>query len=249
MFNAIIVDDESMARVNLKDALRLHKNWQCVAELSSGEQLLTCISEAGPEVVFLDIKMPGESGLALARELLKLQQPPLVVFVTAYDEHALSAFDLYAVDYLLKPFDSIRFSQCIRRLESILSGELSSTKAYEEQSAFLNAEPLQKLVIKSASSIRIVEIKDVQWVGACGNYLEIHHTEGRHLFRCSLKQLVTSLPTDQFIQVHRSYVVRTSLAREVHSLQEERFELHLSTGAKVPVGGTYKDRLLEFMCS
>ena len=244
-FNAIIVDDEAMARLNLADSLSKYQNWQCVAEQNSGIGVLEVIHEFAPQVVFLDIKMPGQNGLEVAKSILELPQPPLIVFVTAFDQHALAAFDLYAVDYLLKPFSQQRFGQCIERLETLLTGKLSIKEQVENQTAFLNQAPIKKLVIKSASSIRLVEIATIEWIAACGNYLEIYHREGKHLFRSPLKQILNVLPQPEFIQVHRSHIVRVELVREFRSLHDERYELELSTGSIVPVGGLFKDALVK----
>ena len=125
MFRVFVVDDERIAQNNISDALANHTNWQVLSVFSSSVGLLNKAKELKPDVIFLDIKMPGETGLSIAKQLIALPQAPLIVFVTAFSEYALKAFELYAVDYLIKPFDDSRIAICIDKLETALNNTIT----------------------------------------------------------------------------------------------------------------------------
>ncbi|MEO1576626.1 MAG: response regulator, partial [Pseudomonadota bacterium] len=181
MPSAFVVDDERMARGNLIDALGQHPRWRVLSEYASGATLVADAMARHPDVIFLDIQMPGDDGLALARQLLALKPAPLIVFVTAHSEYAVTAFELYAVDYLLKPFDDARFAQCVARLEHTLRDASALTRAQTAQAAWATTAPLERIVIKSSTSVRIIDVDDVAWFQANGNYVDIHHADGVHL--------------------------------------------------------------------
>lgn len=248
MFSAFIVDDERMARGNLMDALGRHARWRVSGDYASGASLVADVAVQRPDVVFLDIQMPGDDGLSLAKQLLAIEPAPLIVFVTAHSEYAVTAFELYAVDYLLKPFDDQRFAQCVARLENTLNDASALARAHTAQTAWATTAPLQRIVIKSSTSVRIIDVINVAWLQANGNYVDIHHTDGAHLLRASLKHVLASLPPERFVQVHRSYAVRADLIREVRNGDGERRVVVLSGGQTLPVGKSYYRGLLERLC-
>lgn len=242
----IVVDDEPMARLNIRDSIQDLTDWQIVAEMESAEELNTVIQATSADMVFLDIQMPGMSGLDAAKLVQQLTHPPLVVFVTAYDEFAVQAFELYALDYLLKPFDNQRFSATIKRCTTLLNDDPSPRV---EQAArhqhFVEQIPVEKLIIRSTASIRIIEFKDIHWIASCGNYIEIHHAQGTHLHRISLAHILQHLPEREFCRVHRQFVVRIDQARELKSLSENRNQLVLANGDKVSVSQSHRDNFLQ----
>ncbi|MEM1439398.1 MAG: LytTR family DNA-binding domain-containing protein [Pseudomonadota bacterium] len=247
-FSAFIVDDEPMARGNLMEALRPHKRWGSLREFTSGAGVLDSARQHRPDVVFLDIQMPGEDGVATAKSLLALREAPLIVFVTAHSQYAVEAFELYAVDYLLKPFNDDRLAQCVTKLEHQLDNQSAYQRAQSTQAAWAQEAPLDRLVIKSSASVRIIDVAHIQWIAANGNYVDIHHSDGRHLLRASLRHVLSRLPPGDFIQVHRGYVARVALVREVKAIDGDRSEVLLSTGTHLPVGKSYKGALLERLC-
>ncbi|MFK8014058.1 MAG: LytR/AlgR family response regulator transcription factor [Gammaproteobacteria bacterium] len=248
MFSAFVVDDESMARGNLLDALQQHDRWTNTRTFASGASLLESVLAHRPDVVFLDIQMPGEDGLVIARALLELRAPPLVVFVTAYSDYAVTAFELYAVDYLLKPFSNERLAQCITKLEHALGHRSSHESQRAAQAAWAHSTPLKHLTIKSSTSIRVIGIEQVRWIAANGNYVDIHHTDGKHLLRTRLKQVLLTLPKTDFIQVHRGYAVRYDQISEIRTTDRERIVAILACGDSIPVGKTYRQELLGRLC-
>ncbi|MEO1594527.1 MAG: LytTR family DNA-binding domain-containing protein [Pseudomonadota bacterium] len=244
-FSAFIVDDESMARGNLMEALRPHARWAHLREFTSGADLVDDVVRHRPDVVFLDIQMPGDDGVTLAKSLLELSCAPLIVFVTAHSEYAVEAFELYAVDYLLKPFNDDRLAQCVAKLEHVLDNQSAYDNARATQTAWARETPLDRLIIKSSASVRVIDVDHIHWIAANGNYVDIHHSEGRHLLRASLKHVLTRLPASDFVQVHRSYAVRVDLIREVKATDGDRSEALLATGASLPVGKSFRGALLE----
>ncbi|MEM9335950.1 MAG: LytTR family DNA-binding domain-containing protein [Pseudomonadota bacterium] len=248
MRNAFVVDDEPMARGNLIDALQQHRGWQVQQALPSGERLIAEVIKHEPDVVFLDIQMPGEDGMDVARRLLRLQQAPLIVFVTAHSQYAVEAFELYAVDYLLKPFNDDRLAQCVAKLEHQLDNRSANARVRSAQLAWAESSTLERVVIKSSNSVRIIETTQILWIAANGNYVDIHHTDGKHLLRASLKHFLERLPHGEFIQLHRSYAVRSGLIREIKADVGERHVAVLSTGENLPVGKSFRAALLGRLC-
>ena len=243
--SAFIVDDESMARGNLIDAMEHHRGWTILKSMPSAERLVPEVIKHEPDVVFLDIQMPGQDGTTVARKLLDLPRAPLIVFVTAHSHYAVEAFELYAVDYLLKPFNDDRLAQCVDKLEHLLDNGIAHAQAKSAQKAWAQSATLDRLIIKSSSSVRIIEISQIRWIAANGNYVDIHHADGRHLLRTSLKSLLSRLPQDEFVQLHRGYVVRVRLIREVKASEGERQLAVLATGDTLPVGKSFRSDLLE----
>lgn len=246
-FSAFIVDDEPKGRDNLFIALRQHPAWQDLHIFSSGKSLVSDVESLKPDVVFLDMKMPGKDGLTLARELLLLPKPPLLVFVTAFADYAVEAFELYALDYLLKPFDDTRFAMCINKLEHALINDTAHQNALTRQNAWAQIKPLDTILIKSSSTLRVIPTQKIYWLAANGNYVDIHHKEGKHLLRGSLKSILACLPEDDFVQIHRGIVARVSLFRELKSLSDEQSTISLATGDILPVGKSFHKTLVEVL--
>lgn len=246
---ALIVDDEALARLNIRAALADYPQWQIAAELANGQELFEQLHRTPIDVLFLDIQMPGISGLELARKITALPKAPLIIFVTAYDHYAVEAFELFALDYLLKPFDDERFQRCLQRAEQALSH--GSHRYYQNLWRHHTSQDegastaLSQLVIRSVGSIRLVPMADVRWFAASGNYVEVHHREGMHLHRVSLSYLEQQLEPSQFCRVHRGALVKLSEVREFHSLADDQYRVILSDGSPVKVSSSYKSVLLE----
>ena len=240
----IIVDDESLARSNLRSALHRYENWTILREFCGAENVVDAVLACKPDVVFLDIKMPGKNGLDCARELVKMNMSVKIIFNTAYDEYALQAFELFALDYLLKPFNDERFDVAVRRAEAMLASDRS--KVIDQNSRLAQSgEYLTKLIVSSASSLRIIDIANIYWFKACGNYVEVMHDEGIHLHRISLSFLEGHLDPKIFMRVHRSSIVRISEIREIASVGGDKYQLILSSKDKVKITNKYRGELLS----
>ncbi len=242
----LIVDDEALARINIREALEPYENWQVVGELNNGKELFSVVEQTRPTVIFLDIQMPGANGMELAEKLMDEDQCPQIIFVTAYDEYAVNAFELCAFDYLLKPFDDERFMKTIQRLESSLTQTNDQISMKRWQKRQINsAQYLDKILIRSIGSIRIIAVDDVYSFHSCGNYVEVHHLEGMHLHRVSLSFLETKLAPEDFCRVHRSAIVKLSEVKELKILDDNSHQLVLSNEVVVKVSAAYRTRFFD----
>lgn len=249
-WTALIVDDEALARSNLQLALEAHPGWACAGSCHNTVAARVALQQQAVDLILLDIKMPGQNGLAWAAELCTLPQPPLVVFVTAYDQHALSAFDVYALDYLLKPFDGARFASMLKRAEEVLTLKqtaacASAMGAYFAERQALEAgqpaPPLRSLTVRSIGVVERIEVADIEWVGGAGNYVRLQLPQRVVLHRATLAGMEERLPPAEFLRVHRTALVRRSAVAALKASGPGSFSLQLKSGAEVPVS----DRHLE----
>ncbi|NVM78151.1 two-component system LytT family response regulator [Duganella sp. SG902] len=241
MINYLIVDDEAPGRANLRLALAAHPDWRLQAECDSAAAARRALADAPAAVVFLDIQMPGESGLELARELSRMAAPPLIIFVTAYNSHALDAFEVHALDYLLKPIDDERLARTVARAASMLAwrhgdGYRNALRNYAAVTQPAHAEVLS---VRSVGSIEQIRIQDILWLQSAGNYVELHLTARAVLHRMPLSRLEQLLPPDQFLRVHRTVIVRRDQIRRLTVVGDGRHELTLACGARLAVSERY----------
>lgn len=243
-WNVVIVDDEAPARRNLVYSLAEHPQWQLVGNCRSAEEVRATLGAHHVDLLLLDIYMPKENGLQLAEWVCQQPSPPLVVFVTAYDRHAIAAFELYALDYILKPFDDGRFARTLARadgelrqrrrpgLEEDIQTFISEQRAHE---AGMPVPPLRYVVVRSMGFTERVAIADVMWIKSAGNYVELHTQKRCILHRSSFSQLETRLPMHEFIRVHRTAIVRRSAIRRVSIEGDRQYSVTLESGDVVPV--------------
>jgi two-component system, LytTR family, response regulator len=233
---ALIVDDEEPGRINLRYGLAPHEGWQLVGECASVAAARAVLAAQEVDVIFLDIQMPQETGLALARELAQRENPPLVIFATAYNEHAIEAFEVHALDYLLKPFDDQRLAQALERAAAML--EQRQRAAYARaMRAFAAPEQsyLQQLNVRSVGRIECVQVAEVLWIEAAGNYVELRLPERRVLHRVPLARLEQHLDPACFLRVHRRALVRVGEVASLERDAEGASQLVLRCGDRVPV--------------
>lgn len=241
---AVIVDDEALARVNVAQALASVSDWQVVGEFSDAASARAQLPRLKADVVFLDIRMPGESGVAFATELQSWSDPPLTVFVTAFDEYALQAFELFAFDYLLKPFNNERLKATVDRIEACFAQNDALASIRHSQARYRQADAqLDQLVVRSVGSIRIIRIDAVHWFKASGNYVEVGHDDGVHLQRVQLIYLEKHLNPQVFLRIHRSAIVRISDIREVEPRHDDSGKVILADGTQHPYSSRYKETL------
>jgi two-component system LytT family response regulator len=229
---ALIVDDEPLARSNLAVLLRADPEIGIVGECGSGEEALGEIRVANPDLLFLDVQMPECDGFDVL-ELLGRNLPPAIVFVTAYDQYALRAFDAGALDYLLKPFDNARFELALSRAKQrIRLGKDRTPK-------------LERVVIKNAGEICFVKIADIDWIEAADYYACLHVGPRNHLLRRSLQDLEEDLDPNVFCRVHRSSIVNLERVQGLKLGQDGEYEVLLDNGAMVRLSRRYRTRLQE----
>jgi two-component system LytT family response regulator len=245
---ALIVDDEAPARSRIRQLLKDEVDFEVIGECANGREAIESIKRHQPDLVFLDIQMPGLSGIEVCREAnAATERPPLMLFVTAYDQFALKAFEVHAIDYLLKPFDRDRFKKALghardqlrktgrngadSRLTALLS-ELNSTHRNKE-----------RLVFKQNGRVVFVRTETIDWVESDGNYVRMHTGEGAHHFRDTLSGLEAQLPADKFMRISRSILVNLDRIKEMQPLFYGDYLVILHTGTKLNMSRTYRDRL------
>ena len=228
---AFVVDDEPVARAGLRAMLRAIDWVEVVGEAGDGESAVTGIQALQPELVFLDIQMPGLLGTEVVR---RLERPPFVIFTTAFSEHAVTAFELGAVDYLLKPFGPSRLAAAMERVHSAL-GEPSSSNAFERLSGALAGGPISRLFVRVGGMLVPLPVERVSWFEADGDYIIAHAGSARHLLHLSLSRLEARLDSRRFVRVHRTHIVNLDQVRAFKRDASGNLEAELLDGARVPV--------------
>ena len=252
---ALLVDDEPLARTDLRLALTTASDWHIVAECGSAAEARRLLGSEPVDVVLLDIRMPRESGIALARGLVEGESPPLIVFVTAYDAHAIEAFDLHAVDYLLKPVEDGRLRQTIDRVEAVHALHAERDYAAAVRDA-LDERPgdadatrpyLTRFSVRSVGRIDSVAVADVQWITSAGNYARLGLPGRTLLHRVTLTHLEARLDPTQFLRVHRTAIVRRDRLKALRVTGDGTYQLTLHGGMTVPVSERHVAAVREAM--
>lgn len=210
---ALIVDDEYPAREELRYLLRAFEEVEVVGEAVQASEAMQLINSIDYDLCFIDIKMPGQSGLELVRELSKIQKHPAIVFVTAYPDHAVEAFDLDTVDYLVKPFDESRLGRALQRILERNSDQTASESVGQTLAA--TSEDLDKIAVPGQDRTVLLDVKDVLYATAARGYSYLVTSTGRHLVSHSLLDLERKLGSRGFFRAHRAYVINLSKAREL----------------------------------
>jgi two-component system LytT family response regulator len=245
---ALIVDDEEPGRTNLRLALADHPAWTLAGECASAAQAQAALAGQPVDLVFLDIQMPHESGMALARTLARQSAPPLIIFVTAHNSFALDAFEVHALDYLLKPINDLRLAAALERAQRMLAQRQNAAYAAALRSyADDEGGYLQQVGVRSVGSVECIRIDDVLWIEACGNYVQLHLGARSVLHRSAVGKLATRLDPALFMQVHRSVLIRLAQAERLVTIGDGSFCLHLRCGAQVPVSERHVTRLRLWM--
>ncbi|MBT0587190.1 LytR/AlgR family response regulator transcription factor [Alteromonas oceanisediminis] len=265
----LIVDDESLARQGLRLRLQNHADVDVIGECPNGLDAVAKIPELRPDVVFLDIQMPELNGFQVIQKLREADYPlPLFIFVTAYDTYAIKAFDIHALDYVLKPIDDVRLEQALQRVRATLSQHQSesTTNKLANLVADLTGDDcediLRKLAagepvaaspypdvlsIKDGSEVSRVPVVDIQWVDAAGDYMCVHAKEGMHIMRKTMKELEQSLDPKTFIRVHRSALVNINFVKKLVSHVSGEYHLILHNATELKVSRSHRDRVKAAM--
>jgi len=235
---ALLVDDEVLARLAVRQALATHPQVQVVGECGNAAEALQAIAALQPDLLFLDIQMPGMDGFALLRSL-DAGTTPQVIFTTAYSEHALRAFDAHALDYLLKPIDQARFDQAMAKVF-----ERHWPERYELASE--SPQPyLQRISVRVGEHIRVVRVDEVDWIRADGNYVHIHATGHAWLHRESLAYLEAALDPQHFLRIHRGTLVNMDRVQEIHPLFRGGSEVILRDGTRLRLSRRFRERAMQ----
>jgi two-component system, LytTR family, response regulator len=253
----LIVDDEPLARQRIEDLLAREPNVEIVGTADTGTAAIDAIRSLHPDLLFLDVQMPGKTGLEVARAIGP-DAMPATIFVTAYDSHALQAFDLAALDYLVKPFDDERFEQAFRRARRIVDLEQTG-RLHDRLRALLGEEPtvgaqapagepvrfLDRIAVESKGKVRFVPVDDVDYIAASGPYAEIVTGGRKHVIRETMQTLEDRLDPSRFMRVHRSAIVRLDRVDTLLRGAGGDYEIQLKDGTRLRVSRSRRDELAE----
>ena len=247
----LIVDDESIARDRVRRFLGSEPDIEVIGECGNGVDALATIRELAPDLVFLDIQMPEMTGFEVVKTLLaaSASDVPAVVFVTAYDQFAIRAFEVHALDYLLKPFDRERFRQSVRHAREQI--EQRRTGKVDDRLRSLLADLkggqkyLERLVVKSSGRVYFLKVAEIDWIESSGNYVTLRVRRETHLLRETMNHLEGKLDPDKFLRIHRSRLVNIDRIKELHPLFNGDYTVILLDGTELTLTRTYRDRLLK----
>ncbi|GAB5378803.1 LytR/AlgR family response regulator transcription factor [Aliiglaciecola sp. M165] len=266
---ALIVDDEPLARKGLAVRLSEFDNVELLGECQNGLEAVSTIPQLRPDLVFLDIQMPGLNGFQVINKLRELQQPiPLIVFVTAYDTYAIKAFDIHALDYVLKPIDSVRLKTALDKVKEVfdlnqegshkvklakLVAEFTGDDCEEVLRRLASGEELDSkrypniLAIKDGSEVTRVAVEDIQWIDAAGDYMCVHASDGTHIMRRTMKELEEELDPRKFVRAHRSAIVNIQYVNKMVSHVSGEYHLVLTNGTELKVSRSHRDKVKEMI--
>lgn len=236
----LIVDDEPLARRGVRARLGAIAGVEILGECASGREAIAEIERVRPDVVLLDVQMPEVDGFAVI-DAVGPDRMPLTIFVTAFDSHAIRAFDANALDYLLKPIDDDRFRVAVERARTRL-GESAAARARRVEGA-LSALSDRRVVLRDGSRVLLFEQADIDWLGADGDYVRVHVKGRSHLVRHTMAAMEARLDPSVFARVHRSAIVNFSRAAEIRRCGERDYQLVLTDGTKLRLGRSYRERV------
>jgi len=242
----IIIDDEQLSRDLIREYLAHHDNFEVVAECRDAHEAYAAITQFKPHLIFLDIQMPQINGFEL---LEMLEEIPQVIFSTAYDQYAIKAFEVNAVDYLLKPYDEQRFNVALDR--ALRNQKTDRTLTQETIEKLLHSiqksdQYLQRLMIKQSGKIVFITCDEIEWIEAKDDYAEIHSRKESYLIQQSMNSLETRLNPDRFIRAHRSYIVNMDCIKEIVPFFQGRHKLILKNGKEISLSRSGAQKIKRF---
>ncbi len=236
---AVIADDEALARKLLRNYIEKHGGMQIIAEYDNGVDLLKDMPGLKADILFLDIHMPRIDGF----EVLELMAaPPAVIFTTAYDQYALKAFDFNAADYLLKPYSEERFAEAVSRAFQRIKGQTLEKKEPARNS---DDDYLKRVIVRDGAQIHFIPLDKIQFLEAQDDYVQIVHASGALLKQGTLKYFEDHLPPEDFVRLHRSYIVRIQEIQKLEMISRENYLCILKSGKRIPVSKSGMGRLRE----
>ena len=243
----LLVDDEPLAREGLRILLDRDPDIGTVYDAKNGNEAVAALRERPVDLVFLDVQMPEMDGFAAVREVGAEQMPP-VVFVTAHDQYAIQAFEVNAIDYLLKPVTADRFAKALERVKARIQSRGDGSDTNRQILSLLEtiASPtryLKRLAVRTAGKTVLVDVTEIDWIEAAENYVQLHTARGNHLLHVAISTLEKSLDPATFLRIHRSVIVNITRIRELQPLMHGEYTLTLASGARLQSGRNYSERL------
>jgi two-component system, LytTR family, response regulator len=241
----MVADDEPIARARVVSLLRGEEDIELVRECATGEEAKAAIEQGNLDLLFLDIQMPEITGIDLARTI-QANGMPAVVFVTAYDQYALRAFEVHALDYLLKPFSSDRFRAALGHAREHLAKRRSADEVRPAGQAPRDQQPAgrrNRLMVKSGGRIHFIRTADIDWCEAAGNYVRMHVGPQEHLVRDTMSHLESQLDSQQFMRIHRSTIVNVDRIQEMQSSFNGEYVVLLRNGTRLTLSRGYRDAI------
>ena len=247
----IIVDDEPLAREKLRGFLEKEGDVEIIGECRDGREALEAIEGEGPDLVFLDVQMPEMDGFEVL-DNLEPEDLPTVIFVTAYDQYALKAFDVHAVDYLLKPFDRKRLGEALGRARSELERQQVGDVKRQLLALLRDVESRRskypaRLVIKTSGRVVFLKVDEIDWVDAAGNYVRLHAGAESHMLRETMGRLEERLDPEKFLRIHRSTIVNIERIQELQQQFHGDYLVVLKNGQRLTLSRSYRDRIQELL--
>jgi len=242
------VDDEPLARERLASLLSAEQDIEVVAQCRDGEEAVAALEQHTPDLVFLDVQMPGLNGFEVL-EAVGPEKMPLVVFVTAYDQHALRAFQVRALDYLLKPFDRDRFKDALQRARAHIqrdeTGDLGRRLLALVKDLRRDQPKTDRLVVKSGGRLFFLRTDEIDWVEAAGNYVRLHVGSASHLLRETMNAIEGRLDPEKFFRIHRSRMVNMERIQEMQPWLNGEYAVLLRTGTRLTLSRGYREKLQD----
>lgn len=244
MIKTILIDDEPLARSIVKEYLQAWPEFNILQECGDGFEGIKAITAHTPDVIFLDIQMPKINGF----EMLELiEKPPAIIFTTAFDEYAIKAFETHAVDYLLKPFSQDRFNKAIQKWQSTRTAAVTADTQSLLETAAHSPSHQNRVVVKEGSKIKIIPVPHIQFIEAADDYVKLHTADGTYLKNKTMSHFEQLLSTQQFVRIHRSYIINVQLITRIDPYEKDSHLVILQTGMRLPVSKSGYVRLKEVL--
>lgn len=239
----MIVDDEPLARRRIVSLLKADNSFEALAEFGDGTSAVSGITEHKPDLIFLDVQMPGMDGFGVLEAVAPVHLPA-IIFVTAYDQYAVRAFDEHAVDYLLKPFKRDRFLESLARAKKTIQ----KTQHAADEASLLSllrrvSSDRGRLVIRTEGKIVFLRNSEVEWIGASANYVLVHAGQHTYSVRDKISDFERTLPSEKFVRIHRSIIVNLDAIAEIQNCGAGEYMVVLRSGKELPLGRTYREAL------
>jgi two-component system LytT family response regulator len=246
MIRTLIAEDEPIARERMRRLLSQEEGVELVGECKDGDEAVALVRQLKPDLLFLDVEMPGRDGFSVLSALGN-EVSPVVIFTTAYDHYAVKAFEIHAVDYLLKPFDQLRFRRALERARNqVVRAKEKEDVTQRMRTLLKDVEPgssMGRLVIRSGGRVVFLRVSEIDWIEAAGNYVRVHCQDQTHLVRETMNQMESKLDGKRFVRIHRSIIVNVESIRELEPCGNGEYIVHVRGGKGLSLSRGYRSRL------